>query len=375
MLPLATPTFTGTPTDAVKKIDVHGDVGTELQSPLASKVSAFDTDLGGIISKSLNVVKGIGKTLSDNGMDLVTARDRIRDALGGSRAAISDISEMLERTIMGDMTGVDEGTGYVRRANTMIDSVKLVTDSYTRVFKQDGYKNVSGVLGFIRDLTGNQLINTFDLGAEAALVKGIITEVSRWGVPELIDETFGAKWNSDKDIWEYEYSDEFRFSVTKRASDGISPSTSLDVIIALITHGGDKALIADNPSFPTQLLAGYVLPEGCMQGGPFPVDPLKPLDKQTKPNYVHQGHQLLYVLNKLKPDWFYVNRKVATGNPTAPFRDEVNWNLEYLNTASEAAQAVLQTNPDIRDAMLAAPFYRQESGITLIKNMYPYFVS
>lgn len=373
MLQLAIPTFTGVPTDSVKQIDVLADPGDGLQNSLVSKISAFDTNLDGIIAGSLKAVKGIGDAFLNNGMDLPTARDRIKEALGGSRYAISEISEMLERGITGDMTGIDEGTGYVRGANTMIDSVKLVMDGVTRTFTQDGYKNVSGVMGFIRDLTGNQLIQTFDLGAEAALIRGVITEVSRWGVAELIDETMGAKWNKDKDIWEYSYSDEFRFSVTKRASDSISPSTNLDVIWALITHGGDKALVAENPSFPTQLLAGYVLPEGCVQGGPYPVVDTDPYGKQLQPNYNHQGYWLLKILNILKPNWFYTERKYATGT-TPAFATDTVWNLEYLQTASEPARAVLQTNSDLRDGMLAAQFYRIESGVTMLKNMYPYIV-
>lgn len=374
MLPLAIPTFTGLPQNAVKQIDVYKDVSPTLQNSLTSKISAFDTDLGGIISKSLKALSGIGDKLMSQGLNLETAKSRIQDALGGSRAAISDLSEVLERSITGDMTGVDQGTGYVRGANTLIDSVKLVADGYTRTFSQSGYSNVSGVMGFIRDLSGNQLINTFDLGAQAALIKGVISEVSKWGVPELVDETFGAKWNADKKSYDYSYDDTFRFSVVKRASDDISPSTSLDVIQTLITHGGDTALVADNPSFPLQLLGGYVLPTGCVQGGPFPVDATDPQGTQTTPNYANEGFKLVKILNTLKPNWFYTTRTYKSGVANPAFRTDTVWSLEYLTDASDAAKAVLSTNPDLRDAMLAAPFYKVESGVAMMKAMYPYFV-
>ncbi len=374
MLSLAVPTFTGIPSDAVKKIDVYSDVGTELQNEKVSQISAFDTGLDGIIGSSLKVVKGIGASILDKGMDIPTAQNRIRDALGGSRSAITDISETLERAILGDMTGADQATGYVRGANTMIDSVKTIINGVDRTFVQTGYKNVTGVMGFISDLTGNTLVKTFDLGAEAALIKGVLTEVTRWGIPELVDEAYGAKWNDTDKKYEYSYSDDFRFSVTKRASDSISPSTSLSVIESLMTHGGETALIADNPAFPLQLLGGYVIPEGCVQGGPFPVDATSPFGEQTKPNYVHQGYQLLSILNRLKPNWFYVNRTYKTGDSNNPFATETVWDLEYLTLASEGARLVLATNDDLRDAMLAAPFYRVESGVALLKNMYPYIV-
>lgn len=383
MLALTVPTFSGLPTSLVKKIDVYKEVPTELANKLVSKISAFDTDLNDIISSSTKMIKGIGTALKDRGIDLLEAKNRIQAALGGSRSAIMDIATSLERSITSELTGFDEATGFVRGATTFIDSCKVTYDGLERTFKSGDFKSVTGVMGFISDLTGNSLIETFDLGAQAALVKGILMEVSDWGVPELIDEAFGAKWNDDTKSYKYEYSDEFRFSVTKRASDSLSSSTNLDVLDRLMLHGGMTALIADNPAFPDQLLAGYIIPEGCIAGGPYPVmipDPDNPTGPsipdpsgaQTKSNYHEQGQRLITILNKLKPEWFYVKRNVFTGTD---WRVDTVWNLQYLSTTSDDARTVLMTNTDLRTALVTAPFYRVESGIALLKNMYPYFVT
>lgn len=387
MLNITLPTFSGLPKAKAKVIDVYDNLSTSVQNNLPSKISAFDTDLDSIISGSLGAVKKVGSAIRNNGLDLPSAMRRVQDALGGSRSAISSISEMLEREILGDMTGTDAGTGYVRGASQMIDSVKMVFDGYTRTFGQNGYSNVTGVVDFIRELSGNQLIEVFDLGAQAALMTGVLSEISAWGLPELIDTTIGAKWNDQYGRYDYEYNDEFRFSVVKRASDLISPTTSLDVIEKLIIHGGAKALIAENPSFPLQLLNGYILPEGCVAGGPYPVmikdpdDPSgnteipDPSGAQLKSNYFDQGRRLKNILNTLKPDWFYVERTVSTGSLETPFEKEVVWDLQYLNTASEPAQLVLANDTDVCRGLMAAPFYKIESGIQLLKNMYPYMVT
>ncbi len=384
-LPFAAPSFVGLPTSDVKQVDVYGGIDPELKNSLTSKISAFDTNLGGIISSATKMVKGIGKAFTESGMDLPTAQARIREALGGSRGAINDLSEMVERGIMGDLTGVDQGTGYVRRANTMIDSVKIVMDGVDRTFINNDYKNVSSIIDFIGDLAGNQLVDVFDLGAEAALIKGVLSEVTRWGIPELVDETFGATWNDQYKRYDYKYDDDFRFGVTKRVSDSISPTTDLAVIERLMLHGGMAALIADNPNFPEQLIGGYQIPEGCHGGGPYPVmiqDPAHPDDPdakipdpsgaQTVPNYFDQGRRLVLILNQLKPEWFYAKRKVNTGDPSAPFREDTVWNLQYLSAASEGFKTVTATQPDIRDATMSAQFYRVESGKMLLKQMYPY---
>lgn len=376
------PTFSGLPDSVVKTVDVYSNVSTDLANKLVSKVSAFDTDLDSIIAGATKMVKGVGTALQDRGIDLNTAKNRIQDALKGSRSAITDISEMLERSIMSEITGTDEATGYVRGASTMIDSVKLIYDGVQRTFINGDYKNVSGVMGFLSDLTGNSLVKTFDLGAQAALVKGILSEVSDWGIPELIDDTLGATWNKNSNRYDYSYNDEFRFSVTKRASDSLSPTTSLEVIERLMLHGGTKALIADNPAFPDQLLAGYQLPEGCIPGGPYPVmipDPLDPegplvpdpTGAQLKSNYFDQGKRLIKILNELKPSWFYVNREVFSGTE---WRTDTAWNLVYLATTSDDAKSVLSTDPDLFTALLTAPHYRVESGVSMLKVMYPYFI-
>lgn len=371
MLPLSTPTFAGLPNAPVKEVDVYKDVDTGLANKLTSKISAFDTDLNSIVGGATKMVKGIGTAMQDRGIDLPTAKNRIRDALGGSRSAISDIAETLERSISGDLTGTDEGTGYVRGANTMIDSVKLVMNGVDQTFLNSDYKSVSGIMGFISDLAGNQLINVFDLGAQAALVKGILSEVSAWGIPDIIDETFGAKWNEESRSYDYTYNDEFRFSVTKRASDSLSPSTSLNVIERLMLHGGSKALVAENPAYPDQLLSGYVIPEGCVAGGPYPVVAGEPHGAQTQPNYYDEGRRLINILNELKPGWFYANRQVFTGNA---WRTDPVWNLQYLTSASEGARLVMATDAKVRIGLMVAPFYRIEPGLQMLKTMYPYFI-
>lgn len=368
MLSLAQPTFSGLPDTPVKQVDVYSDVDTKLANNLTSKISAFDVSLDSILSGATKMVRGLGDALRNEGLDLNTARERLKDALGGSRGAISDISRSLERAITGDLTGVDDATGYVNRANTMVDSVRLVMGGVDRTFINNDYKSVSAVMGFVRDLSNNQLMNVFDLGAEAALVKGILQEVTAWGIPELIDETLGAKWNDESNSYDYDYDDEFRFSVVKRASDNISPSTSLAVIEQLMEHGGDKALIADNPSFPEQLLAGYVLPSGAQPGGPYP----NSTGGQAVPNYYTEARKLIDILNRLKPDWFYVKRQVYVGKV---LQERTYWNLQYLPTASDDAKKVLATTTDVSLAILVAPFYRIESGSTMLKTMYEYMVT
>lgn len=369
MVQYALPSFTGLPQDISKKVDAYTETASDLKNSLTSKITAFGVSSDSLIEKSLKAVKGIGSKLMNNGMDLNQARLRIQDALKGSRSAITGLATDLERSIMGEITGTDEGTGYVRKTTDMINSVKMLINSKEYYFGDGSISSVNNIIGFMGDLSNNSIFKVFDLGAEAALIKGIIEEVTAWGIPDLIDETLGAKWNGNS--YDYDYNDDFRFSVVKRASASISPSTDLATIERLMLHGGASALIADNPDFPNQLLRNYVFPEGTIPGGPYPTtipDPNFP-DGPAIPNpdvnagkesYADQLGRLVYILNTLKPDWFETRRN---GIPT--------WNLYFISGASEDAITLLQSNSRYLDAMLTAPFYRIEQPLELIRRYYP----
>lgn len=367
MLNLANPSFVGLPTDIVKKVDPYGIVNADLQTSLASKLTAFDLDFGSVVSKSVDMVKKIGSKLSDASISLPEARDRIKDALGGSRAGISSLAEGLEDMMLGDMTGRDPGTGYVRTANDMIDGVKMVINGKDAVFSQSGFANIRSITDFIGDLTNNTLINVFDLGAEAALIKGVLNQVTGWGVPQIIDETFGAKWNESKQNYDYKYDDTFRFSVVKRASVDLAPTTDLATINQLMIHGGPTALVAANPNYPEQVLEQYSFPLGIRPG---PINPLSPDDKR----YETELALLVSILDTLKPDWFQISRKVFNPLPTPAWTIEMDWNLRFISRASEDAKKLLMSDPKYVKAMLTAPFYSIGSGQQMLKNMYPYIV-
>ncbi|ARV76880.1 hypothetical protein PHABIO_249 [Pseudomonas phage Phabio] len=366
MLPLAPPSFIGDPSAPVKQIDPYGKINPEVQTNIASKLTAFDLSFDSILAKSVDMTKRIGATLADGSLSLPEAKRRLQDAMGGSRQGISALAEGLENLMLGDMTGKDPGTGYVRTANDMIDGVQLVINGKKSTFTKGDFPNVGAIVGFIGDLSNNPLINAFDLGAEAALVKGILTQVTQWGVPEIIDETFGAKWDDTNKRYNYDYDADFRFSVVKRTSEDLSPGTDLATIRQLMLHGGDTALIAANPSFPEQLLEQYNFPLGIV-----------PSKDDKRPDLHTYGEELKLleeILDILKPDWYQIKRMVfdPAGNPA--YKPELVWNLRFISKASIDAVKLISYDTKYIPALLTAPFYSVDSGKQLLTRMYPYIV-
>lgn len=366
MLSLASPSFVGTPDAPVKKVDPYGKVNPEVQTSIASKVTAFDLNFDTILSKSVDMMKKIGGKMADGSVSIPEAKDRIKDALSGSRQGINYLAEGLEELMLGDMTGKDPGTGYVRTANDMIDGVQMVIAGKKSTFNSGGITNVRSIVDFVGDLSNNPLISVFDLGAEAALVKGILTQVTAWGIPEIVDETFGAKWNDTDKRYDYDYDAAFRFSVVKRTSADLSPNTDLKTIKQLMTHGGPAALIAANPSFPEQLLEQYNFPLG--------ISPTKDDARPDLHTYSEELALLEEILAQLKADWFEIQRIVFDETTDPKYRPEKVWNLRFISKASEDARTLLMSEPKYVSPILTAGFYEVTSGQQMLKSMYPYIV-
>jgi hypothetical protein len=366
MAAIALPSFLGSPEDKTKVVDAYAETSSELRTALSSKITSFSSGLGGIFDKTVGIAKGIGEKLRTDTIDLPSAIRRVQGALKGSRADILKIAGSTEKLIMGELTGTDTSTNYVKTATDVARGLELMTTDGRQLidsFKNGGYNQVSAMVGFISDLTNNPNLKLFDLGAEAAILRGVVDEVSAWGVPSLVDSIMKDQ------------PDRTKYTVIKRSAETISASSSLDVLLAyanvsssvnytckagtggnnvdsqgqpipcerIYQNIGANALNANTPDFATKVLSNFAFVAGI-----------------TVADYPSQLAKLVQLMDKLKPDWFWTTR----GN------DRV-WNLGTLATASENAVTLFLSSPDYRDAILTAPYYSPARVQELVNTMYP----
>lgn len=359
MAALAIPSFLGTPEDKTKVVDAYNEVSPELRNALSTKITSFSSGLGDVFTKTVDIAKGIGEKLRTNAIDLPSAIKRVEGALKGSRADITKIASSTEKMIMSELTGVDPNTSYVKTVTDVARGLELMTSDGRQIidsFKNGGYNQVSSMVGFISDLTNNSNLKLFDMGAEAAVLRGVVEEVSAWGIPTLVDQVLKDQPDSTK------------YSVIKRSAERISASSSLDVLLAYAevqttsftckegTGGegqpecvkvyqniGANALNANTPDFATRVLSNFAFMDGI-----------------TVADYPDQLAKLVRLMNMLKPDWF-----LTTRNNVAV------WNLGTLATSSENAVTLFLSSDIYRNAILTAPFYSPMRVEELISTMYP----
>lgn len=340
MATLARPVFETGPKDPVDIIDVYDEVDPEVRNNLTSKLSSFGSSLENIFGAGVRSLRGLGEGISSGRIDVDTAVDRINGALSGSRGDLVSLSTDIQNSIYSELTGQEPGTNYVKKATDLYDTVQVAVGQGKHAFNTRDIGSVKANLSFISDLTGNPIFETLDLGAEAALVKGILGEVSQWNIVELIDVVL-------KD-----YDDDFRHSVVSRASSDIVNTSNIDTLEYYVDKGLVNSLTNEVPDFAEHFIANYTFPQPTTPG-----------------DYPARLLQLTKVLTELKPNWFKSQRGTVNVDGEDLPREVIN--LSILNKVSEHAMLLFESDDMYRTAVLCAGNFPKVDLIHLVKQNYP----
>lgn len=338
MVQEAVSSFIGTGSDKPAMVDVYNDIDPSIRTSLISGAKDWSEGLGGIYDKAVGGISRIGSLMKDSGLDLVTAKNRISGALKGSKSDLLALGSVFEQYIAGDLMGRELPSNQLQKANSVYNSIRLVMSSGEQTFRNDNTSKISGIVNFLSDLSGNPVLKMFDLGAEAAILRGVLEEVVTWGIPELIDTVFEGQPDSVKQ------------TVIQRAAAKVSYTSDVEMIIKLMETAGTngelnpRPLLADTPNFATLMLQAYTFVDGTTPG-----------------DYATRRIRLVLALDTLKPDWFQINRTET----------EKVYNLAVLSNASEHAQLALQTDTQYLIPLLTAPFYEVRSPQEIAREMYP----
>jgi hypothetical protein len=342
MVALTKSVFDAGPSDLIKEVDVYNVVDSATRNAITSKLTAFGDGLSTVYSKSTEYIGDIAKKFKQGQVDLAEAQRRIQGALKGSRADITSLATSIQNTIFSDLTGLDSGTDYVRQASSLYNAVQVVTSKGTALIKDFKQGEISAAMRMMSDITGNSVFKALDIGAEAALVKGLLTEVSKWGVPTLVDEFLDKV---DPDV---------RYSAVARSAASMASSSDIDTVEVMIKKVGANALTSQTPNFAVTLLSRYKFKEGT-----------------TAADYPVRLAQLVQVMNQLQANWFTTHRTYISDTTHQPVQEDLA-NLAVLAYASDDAVTLLSSDEQYLPYVITASLYPIKASKALLKSMYPY---
>jgi len=342
MVAIASPVFKSGPQDNISMVDAYNKASSEVRNELTSHLSSFGAQLTESFGFASRAISTLGMRISKGELNIEDAAERIRGALKGSRSDLANLSSGLQNAIYSGLTGVVPGTDFVKGAVDLYDQVQLVSGNGSYSIRGDRTQ-VSSVLGFISDLTGKSVFRALDLGAEAALIGGLIGTVSSWGVPALVDSLMEGK------------DDQFKHSVYSRNAANLTTS-NITMLEYYVDQGMANALTSQTPDFGSSYLSRYTMPSGA-----------------TPDTYPVLHKQLVKVMDALDPQWLYTARgsKITVQNGQNVSTPQMVINLASLNRVSSEAKQVLMSDETTRTAVLAAGNFPSQDLIQIAKNMYP----
>lgn len=271
-------------------------------SDLISKVTRTPnlslTDAIGMISKVAGDPKAFGKAVGDNIMNDVLSSV-------GYNGTVDDVIKSFKEPI--------NFRDVLTAAGEQNAQLKMIIGDVDRIISKEDLQSATGIAKVLEELSGNSnLTSILDIAPQLSMVKGMVNEAMRLGLPEAVDGLIDS----------FEDDDDKRrlrlFSTVNAAANSALTfiETQLDS-----EDIGAGAIMSFAPNITTSILSNYKLNDK------YPTD-----DDVVK---------LIGVVKRLDDGWMKYDRNGV-----------VIEDISSLNSASEDALRVLMKNPDTQEAAL-----------------------
>lgn len=326
--PFALPTFLSKPDATIGVKDVYGVTNNAVEnlaeiagSGLSSALTSAVQGTGGLDSALSALTQNADGSLS---VDPAALTDRIKDALGGSTAALNRVGDSVLST------ATNAASGPTSALMTTFDST---ISNATNSFSAANIEDAKGLFSAINQLTNNsQMAQYFDVGAEASLLTGLFQEAVNLGLPEAIT-VLSNNANSTAAANQ----------ALKNITNTALSTGDLTTVNLLVDQLGSGQILAIQPQAAAIVLQGYTMPKGTASS-----------------QYSATGTALLNALNALDPAWSTTQR--GDGSVS---------DLSCFSRMSNDARTVLQAEGTYAVPILIASRYPHEPWLTTIAEMYP----
>lgn len=258
------------------------------------------------------------------------------------------IKQRLTSMVAGRGGLLDNMTGGLTRAITKGIGMSPALANQVLITVRAGVDGVVSGVNRVKDLYSTQnvinlmqtvlndrgLVQATDLGAEAALLSGVLGEAVKLGIPQSVEL-----------MMQRASTEEVRRLIASQNIGAALYSGNLDTLESILSHVSHATLKASYPSWARDFLNHYTL---------------QPTDKAN--DYPTIKDRMITLFVQVDPHWDSVLRNGAWMPSVASFV-----------TASEDAKKVFLSSAPYRTAIVIASVYKPKDIKSWIKSNYPYY--
>lgn len=326
--PFALPTFLSKPDATIGVKDVYGVVNSAVENLADIPGMAQSKELTNAIQGAGGLESAVAAlTQNSNGslsLDTAGLTSRIKDALGGSTAALGRLGDTATSAAT---SGLNGPTG------ALMSTFESTIASTSNSFSTTNITDAKGLFDTVNQLTNNsQMAQYFDVGAEASLLTGLFQEAVNLQLPEAI--TVLAD-NANSTVAANQ--------ALKNVTTGALSSGNLSTVNLVIDQLGTNQVLSIAPQAAAMITQSYTLPKGT-----------------NSSQLAAAGTTLINTLNRVDPKWMTVERN----------NDTVS-SLNCFEQMSADTRKVLMAEGTYVIPILIAGTYPKQSFLETIGEMYP----
>lgn len=296
-------------------------------------------DVGGDITKAIRTTPGAAQKITQLAMDAKKGRldktavlSRVGSLLGGTK-----VLDKLTGPISNGLTsafGMDPALSkkVITQVTDALGNPQRAENQARSLFD---YKNASDVTNAIQRFLGNKdVINQFDLGAEAVMVGELLNQAVRAGIPSAVDVLVRNASSPEQR----------RYIITRNIAP-ILFSGDVATMEASISHVSPSVIASLRPNFAQDFLGNFRMPFGT-----------------TRDSYLSYKTRILALLNSINPNWPYGQRGGEKMLSLIPF-----------SKMSQDATLVFAMSDEFSVQSMIAGKFLSRPVATMVREQYPYF--
>jgi len=244
---LANSIFQGRPSDKLLVKDTYEVTNTETRNSVFETTKGIYSDAIGGLKGNTSSPRELTELVLGAKNGNLTKMEMVEKALSSMGTTLPSLLGQVGGTlanVLGDTLG-DAGFGDVASLG------KLLYGAAPTFINGADVDDADSLIKFVGELTGkSDLMQFFNLGAEAGILSGIAKQLVRYGIGDLVD-----------DVAEMAHDESVKNAIFRAIIENAINTSDLKSVNKALDKLGADGLLSERPNAIAEILAGYKFPE------------------------------------------------------------------------------------------------------------------